>query len=416
MRNRTTLMHDEHVDHLEVDPRTRSLEGARSSRRQLAKLTSDLFAELRPDESVSWVMTSNQLPVPGLALITNQRLLMLPLIPGKRIRQAAAPFRVDLGKKRLVGQVVEVTNAEGAAVNLLLATDEDVTRLRAAAGTGGPSTFRRSPRPTPAQPPTPAWTPTQASGASYGTPPADAAVNHLHETGARQGEALPLGGWRWGHPVLTWQDAEQLAADHMRALRFRDVLVTPPGRDGGLDVVAPTAGAQVKYMAMPTGSPDVQRLAGAAHEFTHKLFYATAYSTSALAQADVLAIALFQYDTDGNVAPVNAAARNLGNRTPDPVPKRNVFGQLDFEGRQMRVLRWAQEVRTASETPISNRKRKGAKQLAEKEQALTLMMSALALLEDSNNPLYKRRRKEKTLEEAEKTLKAAARLARVILR
>lgn len=197
--------------------------------------------------------------------------------------------------------------------------------------------------------------------------------------------------------------------------RFSEVLVTPAGRDGGLDVVAPSVGAQVKYMAMPTGSPDIQRLAGAAL-FTHKLFYATGYSTSALTQADVLAVALFQYDNDGNVAPVNAAARNLGNRTPDPVPKRNVFGQLDFEGRQIRVMRWAQQIQTASETPISNRKRKGAKQLAEKEQALRFMVFALGLLEDSNNPLYKRRCKERTLEEAEKSLKQSAKFVRVNLR
>lgn len=74
------------------------------------------------------------------------------------------------------------------------------------------------------------------------------------------------------------------------------------------------------------------------------------------------------------------------------------------------------QIQEAAETSISNRKRKGARQLAERQQALQLVVTGLAQLEDSNNPLYKKARMGRTLAEAEKTLKRAATLLGVRLR
>lgn len=96
------------------------------------------------------------------------------------------------------------------------------------------------------------------------------------------------GGWRWSRPVLTWQDAEQMAADHMRHIRFTGVTVSPSGRDGGLDVVSHAGAAQVKFHVAPTGGPELQKLRGAADPFAARLFYATAFTPAAFAAGDAL--------------------------------------------------------------------------------------------------------------------------------
>lgn len=64
--------------------------------------------------------------------------------------------------------------------------------------------------------------------------------------------------------IDTWQDAEVLAAEHMRGIGFLDAHTTPPGVDGGIDVLAQRAVAQVKFHATPVGAPSVQQLAGIA--------------------------------------------------------------------------------------------------------------------------------------------------------
>jgi len=83
---------------------------------------------------------------------------------------------------------------------------------------------------------------------------------------------------------------------------------------------------------------------------------------------------------------------------------------LTRQGRQERAIGWSQQIQDAAQIPISNRKRKGAKQVAERQEALQLVVIGLAQLEDSDNPLYKKARKARTLTAAEKTLKKAAAL------
>lgn len=136
---------------------------------------------------------------------------------------------------------------------------------------------------------------------------------------------------------------------------------------------------------------------------------------AAILEADRLGVALFQFTPEGLVVAINDAARGIAPRSPVP-DQRTPFGALTFESRQNRAIRWSQQIEDATKVPISDRKRRGAKQLVERQRALELMLHGLEQLRDSDNPLYKRRRKERTLSEAEKTLKQAAAVLRIQLK
>ena len=92
------------------DPRTASIGGERSARPPLTKVSAVLLSELQPNERVTWAMISAD-STPSVAVITSQRLLAIPLVPSQKVRMAAAPYRVQLGKKKFMGQSVEVTNS-----------------------------------------------------------------------------------------------------------------------------------------------------------------------------------------------------------------------------------------------------------------------------------------------------------------
>lgn len=116
-------------------------------------------------------------------------------------------------------------------------------------------------------------------------------------------------------PISTWQDAEENAAAWMRYFGFKNARVTAGGADGGIDVIADDAVAQVKREAIAVGSPAIQRLYGAASAhgtYKHKLFFsASGYSRSAEDFARRLGIALFNYDREGRVDPANPAANTI---------------------------------------------------------------------------------------------------------
>ncbi|WP_162850759.1 restriction endonuclease [Amnibacterium kyonggiense] len=120
-----------------------------------------------------------------------------------------------------------------------------------------------------------------------------------------------------GGPVLSWQAAEQMAANHMRAYGFSDARTTPAGADSGIDVVSRWGVAQVKYFSKPVGRPEVQKLRGAAHGRDRVLFYAlTGFNTNAVQFANECGIALFQFDQRGMVWPVNPLAKAY--KKPEP--------------------------------------------------------------------------------------------------
>jgi len=66
------------------------------------------------------------------------------------------------------------------------------------------------------------------------------------------------------HQEMNWKLAEIIAANWMIENGYREVRLTPPGADGGLDVVSKRAVAQVKHHQKPTGLSDVQRHYGIA--------------------------------------------------------------------------------------------------------------------------------------------------------
>ena len=112
-----------------------------------------------------------------------------------------------------------------------------------------------------------------------------------------------------GPAVSSWQQAEALATWHMQKLGFEDAAMTPPGADGGLDVRATNAVAQVKHYATPIGAPVIQQLRGAAHGQGAALFYSlSGYTKAAVEYANDAAVALFTYNESGVVQPVNHAA------------------------------------------------------------------------------------------------------------
>lgn len=223
-----------------------------------------------------------------------------------------------------------------------------------------------------------------------------------------------FGVYVWGHRVLTWADAETMAAAHLTHVGFSGVTRTPGAGDGGLDVIGDGVAAQVKFHRRPTGRPDLQSLAGAALGMPTRVFYATSYASTALVEADRLSLALFQYNDDGVVVAANAIAQGIA-----PIQRtatRTALGALTFESRQARVLDWAQQIENATQTTISNRQRRAAKQLQQRQTALRMMLNGLGDLEATNNPHFKNARQKAALERAEKSMQEAAKTLGLRLR
>ena len=115
-------------------------------------------------------------------------------------------------------------------------------------------------------------------------------------------------------PALTWQDAELLAAAHMGGLGFAGARLTRAGADGGIDVEAPAAVAQVKHYLSPVGPRPVRELAGVARGRTALFYCWTGYTAAAVTAAQDGGVALFTYTSAGQVEGVNAVAHALARR------------------------------------------------------------------------------------------------------
>ena len=61
---------------------------------------------------------------------------------------------------------------------------------------------------------------------------------------------------------MTWREAEEQAAQHMRSMGFPNPHVTANGSDGGIDVDSSGAIAQVKLHSAPVGRHMIQQLVG----------------------------------------------------------------------------------------------------------------------------------------------------------
>lgn len=114
--------------------------------------------------------------------------------------------------------------------------------------------------------------------------------------------------------INSWQKAETNAADWMRYWGFRDAVVTTGGADGGIDVRATDALAQVKFEAKQVGRPALQNLVGAQGRDTGKqlLFFTGAgYASPAIEYANNMGIALFEYTLTGRMRAINHEAALL---------------------------------------------------------------------------------------------------------
>ena len=115
--------------------------------------------------------------------------------------------------------------------------------------------------------------------------------------------------------VDRWEAAEENAADWMRRWAWPDARTTGSGRDGGIDVVAGGALAQVKFKANQTSRPDVQNLVGAAYlhpgDPVLLFFTGTSFSASAIEYAELANVALFVYDLTGSVTAQTSMADGI---------------------------------------------------------------------------------------------------------
>lgn len=113
--------------------------------------------------------------------------------------------------------------------------------------------------------------------------------------------------------LADWRDAEELASWFMREkLGMRGARITGSGNDGGIDVVADGAVAQVKHVSSPVGAPFVQAALGAGHGRDEVLFFAlSGYTRQAIEFAARAGVCLFRYDIYGDVRAQNQPAREL---------------------------------------------------------------------------------------------------------
>ncbi|MDT6982683.1 restriction endonuclease [Streptomyces lusitanus] len=162
---------------------------------------------------------------------------------------------------------------------------------------------------------------TAAGRSAAATPTAHHAAAAGRVSGTpRAEESVGVAGSYHPRVILTWQDAELAAVDHMRGLGFADARVTGAGADGGIDVFARDAVAQVKHYSQPIGVGPVRELRGVADPHQHLLFYASGGYTAAARQfADERKVALYSLAESGHVTPLNETATRLSARSA-PAP------------------------------------------------------------------------------------------------
>lgn len=97
--------------------------------------------------------------------------------------------------------------------------------------------------------------------------------------------------------AMSWQDAEMVACEWMRKNGYRDAALTPPGADGGVDVVSKKAIGQVKHHLKPVGLMEMQRLYGIAQSTGKKaLFFSfMGYTPKAKEWARAHGIEMYQF-------------------------------------------------------------------------------------------------------------------------
>lgn len=147
--------------------------------------------------------------------------------------------------------------------------------------------------------------------------------------------------------ITTWQDAERAACEWMKRSGYPDAVLTPAGPDGGVDVRASTALAQVKFEGGPAGLAKVQQFVGAAgkHRATADLlfFSASGFTRAATKFAEDEGVALFIMGPFGAVSSASQHATNLIRRSlPKPPYEPPVPSEEEIAHRD-KVNRWLRE-------------------------------------------------------------------------
>lgn len=118
------------------------------------------------------------------------------------------------------------------------------------------------------------------------------------------------------HRIRDWRDAEQATARWLRNAGCRQVRLTAPGADAGIDVLTADWAVQVKHTSKPVGRPAVQQLVGAALDVDRRpaLFSTSGFTGPACRYAQEHDVALFVLGTNGRARGLNGPARQVGSR------------------------------------------------------------------------------------------------------
>jgi hypothetical protein len=110
--------------------------------------------------------------------------------------------------------------------------------------------------------------------------------------------------------IRTARDAEEAARQKMLQLGYPDARLTASGPDGGVDVLASGAVAQVKAQVTPVGPAVVQAIYGIACSMnsTALCFALGGYTDNAVRFAEGAGVALFTFDLSGRAVEANSAA------------------------------------------------------------------------------------------------------------
>ena len=174
------------------------------------------------------------------------------------------------------------------------------------------------------------------------------------------------GVWNRSAGQTPWQRAEELGAEWMRALGFVDAAVTRSVGDGGIDVVASNAVAQVKMHSQSVGRPDVQRLRGAAYTVEFAVFFSfSGYTTGAVAYADSNKVALFDV-VHGEPQPYNQIANALVLAQNSALAEQEATVQAQLQEERL-LSEKEQEVRRAVERQEQEAQRDARLQLAKRD-------------------------------------------------
>ncbi|MEU3453618.1 restriction endonuclease [Micromonospora sp. NPDC006766] len=114
--------------------------------------------------------------------------------------------------------------------------------------------------------------------------------------------------------VADWEAAEANAVAWMKWFGHADARLTPRGADGGIDVMAMAAFAQVKWYGKAVGPQPLRQLFGARANRPGTLYFFTngGYSPKALEYAESVGMAAFLYSpATGLVTPVSSTARSV---------------------------------------------------------------------------------------------------------